>query len=97
MIHHIVMWKLKEADKKNNALKIKQQLESLKGIIKELVHIQVNINMDIAPENNFDVILESQFKNFEDLTLYTNHPEHLTVVNYIKTVVEQRVAIDYEA
>ena len=43
------------------------------------------------------MILESQFKNFEDLTLYTNHPEHLTVVNYIKTVVEQRVAIDYEA
>jgi organic radical activating enzyme len=96
MIHHIVMWKLKASNKKNNALKIKNDLEALKEIIKELKHIQVSTNMEIAPQSNFDVILDSRFKNFDDLTHYANHPEHLKVVDFIKTVVEQRVAIDYE-
>lgn len=96
MIHHIVMWKLKESDKKNNALKIKNDLEALKDRIKELQYIQVNTNMEIAPQSNFDILLDSRFKNFEDLTLYANHPEHFKVVEFIKTVVVQRVAIDYE-
>ena len=96
MIHHIVMWKLKESNKKNNALKINNDLEALKEIIKELEHIQVNTNMEIAPQSNFDVILDSRFKSFDDLTQYANHSEHLKVVDFIKTVVEQRVAIDYE-
>lgn len=96
MIHHIVMWKLKEADKKENAKKIKEDLEALKNKVKELEYIQVNFNMDIAPQNNFDVILDTRFKTFEDLTVYANHPDHVKVVNFIKTVIDQRVAIDYE-
>lgn len=96
MIHHIVMWKLKEADKKENAKKIKKDLEALKNKVKELEYIQVNFNMDIASQNNFDVILDTKFKTFEDLTVYANHPDHVKVVNFIKTVIDQRVAIDYE-
>ncbi len=96
MIHHIVMWKLKEADKKKNAQQIKERLEGLKGRIKEIEEIYVGFNMEIAPENNFDVVLTSQFKTFEDLDVYQYHPEHQEVVQFIKTVVEQRVAIDYE-
>lgn len=96
MIHHIVMWKLKEADKKENAHKIKKDLEALKNIIKELKFIQVSFNMDIAPRNNFDVILDTHFNSFEQLNIYANHPEHLKVVEFIKTVIDQRVAIDYE-
>lgn len=96
MIHHIVMWKLKEADKKENARKIKKDLEALKNIIKELKFIQVSFNMDIAPQNNFDVILDTHFNSFEELNIYANHPEHLKVVEFIKTVIDQRVAIDYE-
>ncbi|PQL91087.1 Dabb family protein [Apibacter adventoris] len=96
MIHHIVMWKLKEADKKENARKIKKDLEALKNIIKELKFIQVSFNMDIAPQNNFDVLLDTHFNSFEELNIYANHPEHLKVVEFIKTVIDQRVAIDYE-
>ncbi|MGM5631153.1 Dabb family protein [Apibacter raozihei] len=96
MIQHIVMWKLKEADKKENAQRIKKDLEALKDVISELEFIQVSFNMDIASQNNFDVILNSQFKSFEDLDIYAKHPEHVKVVEFIKSVVEQRVAIDYE-
>ncbi len=96
MIYHIVMWKLKEADKEKNAQKMKEGLEALKGRIKEAEEIYVRFNLDVAPENNFDVVLVSQFKTFEDLDIYQNHPDHQEVVKFIKTVVEQRVAIDYE-
>jgi len=58
MIVHIVSWKLKEkADGKNskeNALLIKEKLESLKNVIKEILFIQVGVNTDKAPEGNYD-------------------------------------------
>ncbi|MDR2122072.1 MAG: Dabb family protein [Flavobacteriaceae bacterium] len=96
MIHHIVLWKLKETNKEENAKQIKEKLEALKGRIKELDSIYVGFNMDEAPESNFDVVLNTQFKTFDDLNIYQNHPEHVEVVQFIKSVVEQRVAIDYE-
>jgi hypothetical protein len=90
------MWKLKEANKKENAQKIKKDLEALKGIIKELEYIRVSFNIDTAPQNNFDVLLDSRFRTLEDLNIYANHPDHVRAVEFIKTVIEQRVAIDYE-
>ena len=46
MIKHIVAWKLKEENKKENALKIKVALEDLKDFIPEIQHIEVGINLN---------------------------------------------------
>ncbi|WP_138207312.1 Dabb family protein [Haloimpatiens lingqiaonensis] len=100
MIRHVVMWRLKDEacgnNRESNALKIKEQLESLQGKINELKSAKVNINHKLAPEGNFHVILEAEVEDFNALKVYANHPLHLKVVEFIKEVSENRVALDYE-
>lgn len=100
MIKHIVLFKLAdEAEgktKAENAVIIKEQLEALKGLIPEIQYISVEINHKNADKDNYDIILDSEFKNLEDLNTYAIHPEHLRVGDYVKKVRISRAAIDYE-
>lgn len=100
MIKHVVMWKLKSQasgnNRENNALKIKQLLEELQGKISEISSIKVGINHKLASETNFHVILELEVENFEVLKVYANHPLHLKVVEFIREVSAERVALDYQ-
>lgn len=99
MIKHIVMWKLKEsaegADKKANALKIKQSLNNLVGKIQEIKLLEVGVDI-LKSEASFDVVLVSEFETMETLKAYQAHPEHVAVAGFIGKVVEKRVVIDYE-
>ena len=94
MLKHIVMWKIKEENKKESAMKIKTDLEDLKGKIAEIVDIEVGIDID-AIEKNYDVILVSTFKSEEDLKAYQVHPMHVEVAKFVKSVALSRVAVDY--
>ena len=93
------MWKLKGfaegAGKKENAHKIKAQLEYLKNIIKEIRFIEVGINM-IESVDSYDLLLYSEFESAEDLKIYQNHPEHLRVGDFIGKVRLERRVVDYE-
>lgn len=94
MLKHIVMWKIKEENKKESAMKIKTDLEDLKGKIAEIVDIEVGIDIE-AIEKNYDVILVSTFKSEEDLKAYQVHPMHVEVAKFVKSVALSRVAVDY--
>src|SRR5574340_177856 len=99
MIKHIVMWKLKDfaegSGKAVNAQKIKELLESLKGKIKEIKHIEVGINI-IQTDASADVALYAEFGCMEDLNTYQKHPEHLKIVQFVKGVCTERRVADYE-
>ncbi|MEK6450421.1 MULTISPECIES: Dabb family protein [Myroides] len=95
MLKHIVMWRLKEENKEANKIEMKNQLMALKDKIEALKAISVEFNHIDATQANFDVMLYTEFLNFNDLAIYANHPEHLKVVDFIKSVVTERVAIDY--
>ena len=62
MIKHIVMWKLKDNNKEENAKKIKTMLEGLKSEIKEIEEIEVGININKS-DASMDVCLVSVFKS----------------------------------
>ncbi|MGL4449975.1 MAG: Dabb family protein [Sarcina sp.] len=94
MLKHIVMWKIKEENKNESVLKIKADLEALKGKVLEIVDIEVGIDMNVI-ENNYDVILVSTFKSQEDLDAYQVHPMHIAAAKFIKSVAVSRVAVDY--
>jgi len=99
MIKHIVIWKLKEeaegSSKVQNATKMKQLLENLIGIIPEIVRLEVGLKTSQSPANNDDIIVVSEFKTWEDLDIYANHPEHVKVGEFVKKVAEKRSAVDY--
>ncbi|MGE4503865.1 MAG: Dabb family protein [Desulfovibrionaceae bacterium] len=99
MIKHIVMWKLKEtaldSTASENAAQMKDMLEGLQGIVPTLLHIEVGTDtFGCVPE--CDVVLYSEFASREDLDIYQAHPAHQKCVAFIKQVVAERRAVDYE-
>ena len=54
------------------------------------------INHADAPAGNYDIMLDSEFCNLEDLEVYISHPEHQKVAAFIGKVRSERAAIDYE-
>lgn len=100
MIKHLVLFKLADEaegkSKRDNALIIKEQLESLRDVIPVIRKMEVSINHHDAPEGNYDVVLDSEFDTLEALNEYAMHPEHIKVGKFIAKVRTGRVAIDYE-
>ena len=99
MIHHIVMWKLKDfaegESKAENAIILKKRLEALKKDIPEIVEIRVGINIE-SEYSNFDAVLHSYFNSFETLEKYQNHPTHNVVAEWIGKISDLRYCVDYE-
>lgn len=97
MIRHIVAWNLKEelteAEKRQNALKIKAELEGLAGLIDGIVSIEVNINP--AESSGREVVLISLFNEEKDLQAYQVHPEHQRAGGFVGSVTKDRVCLDF--
>lgn len=94
MVKHIVMWKIKEDNKLENAKKIKNLLEALNGEIDVVEKIEVGINYNESPAA-YDVVLVSEFIDNEALSIYQTHPKHMVVGEFVKSVSVDRKVVDY--
>ena len=52
--------------------------------------------MTVAPGDDFDVVLISDFDSLNDIRVYQEHPAHLEVAGFIRSVVAARAAVDFE-
>jgi hypothetical protein len=99
MIKHLVLWKMKPlADGrtgKENAEILAQRLNALKSVIPCIVSIEAGTNFNDTAAA-YDVGLHSAFKTKEDLDTYQNHPAHIQIVEWVKTVTESRAVADFE-
>ena len=95
MVKHVVMWKFKEENKTENLKRAKELLLSLPALIGEIRKMEVYID-DLHTPSSMDMMLETEFSSFDDLHTYAVHPEHLKVADFVKSVVESRVALDSE-
>ena len=94
MLKHIVMFTFKDENKKENLIKTKKMLEGLVDTIPTLKSMEVGINIS-QEERAMDLSLYSEFENEEGLKLYANHPKHLEVVQFIKSVATESKVSDY--
>jgi len=94
MIKHLVIWKLKEENKEENALKIKNALEALNGQIPGLLHLEVGFDFS-KQESSSDIALYSEFDSKEHLDAYVIHPKHVAAGSLVRSVTCERRMIDY--
>lgn len=94
MVKHIVMWKLKEDNKLENAQKIKKSLEALNGAVEVIKSLEVGVNYNSSPAA-YDVVLVSEFENDEALSIYQTHPKHIAIGEFVKSVSIDRKVVDY--
>jgi len=95
MIKHVVMWKFKEENKAENMEKAKELLLALPALIPELKKMEVHFDLTHS-EMSMDFMLDTEFLSVEDMKIYANHPEHLKVSKFIRSVIESRVVLDAE-
>ena len=95
MVVHIVMFQFREENKKANIIQAKQMLENLMGTVPTLKSMDVGLNFS-TEERAMDLSIITTFENKEGLDAYAVHPEHLKVVDFIKTVVEYSKVVDYK-
>lgn len=99
MVHHIILWKIKEdkteEEKKIIKQNVKQGLEGLMGKIDGLQKIYVQIEM--LPTSNADLMLDSTFTDEASLNAYTVNPLHVEVATtVVRPNMATRMCMDYE-
>ncbi len=94
MIKHIVMFKFKDENREENLIKTKKMLETLLDTVPMLKSMEVGINFS-REARAMDLSLYSEFETKEDLEQYANHPKHLEVVKFIKSVAIESKVSDY--
>ena len=98
MIRHVVSWKLAEKDARvraEQAAEVARRLNALMGVVPELRAVSAGANV-AHPDVNWDVTLVADVDSLDALEAYQVHPAHKEVGAYIKSVVESRVAVDFE-
>ncbi|DAB40371.1 MAG TPA: stress responsive protein [Sulfurovum sp. UBA12169] len=95
MVVHIVMFQFKEENKKPNIIQAKQMLENLMGAVPSLRSMDVGVNFS-TEDRAMDLSIIASFESKEGLDAYAVHPEHLKVIDFIKTAVEYSKVVDYE-
>jgi len=98
VIRHVVSWKLAEKDaevRAEQAAEVARRLNALMGVVPELRAVSAGANVAHS-EVNWDVTLVADVDSLDALEAYQVHPAHKEVGAYIKSVVESRVAVDFE-
>lgn len=96
MVRHMVLWTLKDMPMEEKAAvknQIKEKLEALQGKIPGLISIQVIT--EVLDTTNGDVLLNSTLESEQALLEYQVHEEHQKAASYVRSVVSNRICIDY--
>jgi heme-degrading monooxygenase HmoA len=99
MIRHIVMWRVAgktASERRETARSVKQEFESLRGLIPGLLEIDVGLDISEV-DYACDVVLVADFESRAALEDYANHPEHIRVREALAGMREARHQVDYDA
>lgn len=98
MLHHVVMWKLKDhaegADRATNVRKAQALLEKCSTLVAGVLRFEVGVARP-GLECTYDLVLNSSFTDRAALAAYQNHPDHVAIKPFMKAVVEARQCMDY--
>lgn len=90
MIKHVYLIKLKDRAQIPEAM---EQLRSLKTHIPEIDHIEVARDFSGA-KSALDILQVCEFSTQEKFDIFTNHPYHEKIRQYLKTVTECAYKVD---
>ncbi|MDZ4282058.1 MAG: Dabb family protein [Hydrogenophaga sp.] len=99
MLHHIVMWKIKdlgaEGDKATNVAKAKALLDACAQLVPGITRFEV-AKAQPGLEGTCDLVLNSTFADRAALAAYQTHPSHVALKPFMRKVVLERQCMDYE-
>ncbi len=91
---HIVLFKFKQPTAATLD-KAAALLRALHGVVPQLISMEVGLDV-LHSERSYDLAIITRFANMADLEVYQEHPEHVKVLDYLRTVVTGSVSLDFE-
>ncbi len=95
MVEHIVIFKLKPESSEAQKDELIQRLRGLKGKVEGMVDLSAGESFTDR-HKGYTVGLVVRFTDREALERYGPHPAHVPVVEYVRQVCEDVIAVDYE-
>ena len=95
MIRHIVLFKFKAETGDGQRKEFAKALKRLKKQIPFIKELEVGFDVAGKP-NSYDIALNSVFETLDDVEEYAVHPDHVKVVEMVKTLCESSVKVDCE-
>lgn len=92
MIHHIVMWTLRDP---LDAPRFKALLDGCVALVPGITRFEVGIR-SAGLEASADVVLVSAFADAAALAAYQGHPQHLAVAAELGPMRRERQVLDFE-
>ena len=97
MVTHIVLIKFREEPgREENIRKAKELIDGLTTKVPSLRSMETGVNFS-PEERAMDLSLIARFDDRKGLEEYAVHPDHLEVIDYIKSVAEYSKVVDYES
>lgn len=94
MLTHVVLFKLKDPTP-STVEEVKHKILSMQGKIPFLRHLEVGVDI-LHSERSFDIALVAKFDSIEHMQAYQIHPVHVDIADYMVSIREKSVTVDYE-
>jgi hypothetical protein len=95
MIKHVVFFKFKRETGRSERDSAKAALGGLPMKIDLVRSFELGEDTLRSPRS-WDLVLIATYDNLETLQQYAEHPEHVPVANFLKSICEQIGSVDYE-
>lgn len=95
MLKHVVFFKFKPECKASDIEDLKKSLAALPGKISEIKSYEFGSDV-VRSERSYDFALVSAFEDLEALKRYQVHPDHVEVLQKVRTLAENILAVDFE-
>lgn len=94
MIKHVVVMKFKPGVSEADITQLEQGLDRLPGTIPEILSYDFGRDIVHSPRS-FDFALVSSFTDMDALKRYQGHPEHMKVLELVRSLCDQIIAVDF--
>jgi hypothetical protein len=96
MITHVVLMKFKPENKAQHMAEARARLLAMLGRVESLRGIEVGLNA-VAGERALDLALITRFDDLAGLSEYAKHPVHVSVKQFLQSVLDLSFVVDYDA
>lgn len=95
MLHHIVLFKFKPGTEDAQIEALEKRLDELPNRITEIQTYEFGRDV-VGSERSYDFALVSGFANMAAMKRYQTHPDHVVVLELVRSICDDVKAVDFE-
>jgi len=95
MLTHIVLWKYRADVSEGTREDHRTRIRSLSNVVPGIESFSVGFDILHSPRS-YDTGLVAIFRDRAVLDAYTVHPDHVSIVEFGRTIIETMAKVDFE-